>query len=155
VKNATDDHHYVVLGDIEVASQELKQWVELLTRNDKQYEEKFRELYETKGTVLSAITNLRRQLFTEGRGKVCPCLLISAYKNERWELLRSLLEESFLEPISIGYLKTIIKVAEKNEWDFDLVMRVHKIHNEKRIWQIICCRNKKAVDDVSYTALNL
>jgi hypothetical protein len=151
VKKATDDyHHCTVLGDIEVASDELKRWTELLTNNDVALEQRFRQLYETKGTVLSAIMNLRRQLFAEGRGKVCPCLLWSAYENQKWDLLRSLTEEIFLEPISIGYLKTLLRVREKNAWTFRDVLAMHNIHKEKRIWQIICCKNKKAIDDAGY-----
>jgi hypothetical protein len=151
MKKATeDDHHeYIVLGNIQVASSELKTWVELLTNNDEQLELKFRQLYETKGTVLSAITHLRRQLFAEGRGKVCLDLILSAYRNERWELMRSLTEEIFLEPISMSYLQTTLKVAKQNGWDFDLVMRVHNIHKEKRIWQIICCKNNNSIAKIN------
>jgi hypothetical protein len=151
MKVATDDdHHHIVLGNINVASMELKRWVELLTNNDEKLVARFRELYETKGTVLSAIMNLRRELFAEGRGKVCPCLLWSAYDNQKWDLLRRLTEEVFLEPINPVYLQTTLKVAKKNGWDFDLVMKAHNIHKEKRIWQIICCRNLNAVEDIRY-----
>lgn len=125
---------YIVLGDIHVASQELKNWVELLTNNDEVLEQRFRQLYETKGTVLSAIMNLRRELLTQSNQQ--------ELNMDEMEQFRQQLENMFWEPVSIGYSKTIKRVMQINGFKPEDIVKEHMAKPEKRIWQIICCKNQ-------------
>lgn len=130
-----NNQNYTVLGDIQVASQELKKWVELLTNNDEQLEQRFRDLCVAKGTVLSAIMHTRRQLLSQSNLK-------QELNMDDMEQFRQQLEQMFLEPVSIGYAKTILKVAKLNGYSsFDIINK-HLENPEKRVWTIICCKNQ-------------
>jgi hypothetical protein len=154
-KKATDeDHNLKVLGDIEVASVQMYQWVNVLTKHDETLEQRFRQLYEAKGSVLSAILALRKQMFAEGYGNIEANIVWDVYNKEDCERLRWLTEEIFLESISFGYLKTLIKVAKENWWRFEQVLEVHNTYKEKRIWQIICCKNPNPAEEFLTVANN-
>lgn len=128
------EKNYTILGNVEV-TEEMFDWFNLLAKGNEDRINQFALLNDESPTAPSTIIRYRRKLLEQQPKNL-------RIEEGTLEELAEQLQEMFLEPIWEGYVKTIKKVMQKNNWTWKDVVREHYEDMEKRIWRIISCKNK-------------
>lgn len=90
--------------------------------------EKFKGIVAKRQTKLTPIIAYRYILYTQGVGKVSILELQKAYKEDRYEDLRILLEQLFLEPIGASLFS---KVYDRLDNDVANIVKLYELHKKQ------------------------
>lgn len=127
------NQNFTILGSVQTTG-EFFAWFNLLAEGNTEKENEIAIIYDETGNVFRTIVQYRRKLMQNNP--------IPELNMENTEIFREQLEQMFLEPVSSGYVKTIIKVMKENKWTAEDVIKAHQENKENRIWRIISCKNR-------------